>query len=244
MRQKLVRLAENVWLWPHNSGFNAIQSSVGVIIGENGSVLVDAGNSPELARRIKDELAQSGFPPVCQIIYTHHHWDHTYGACEFQAPVVAHSMCKTILAEEARKPWGAEYLLQEIERNPRLSVSYRARKRAIRDWATFRIIIPNVVFDSLMTIKLGQIIIELQHVDGQHAEDSIVVKVPSARVMFLGDCYYPPPLHLRTPQSRPSLDMLAAVESEEYSLYVEGHDKPLTRPKLLRMLENRSRVQA
>ena len=190
MRHKLIRLAENVWLWPHDPSFNAIQSSVGVLIGENGSVLVDAGNSPELARRIRHELAQSGLPPVSHIIYTHHHWDHTYGACEFQVPVLSHSMCKTILADEAHKPWGPEYLLQEIERNPLLRASYGARMRAIRDWATFRIIIPDVVFESLMTIKLGQINIELQHVGGQHAEDSIVVKVPSARVMFLGDCYY------------------------------------------------------
>ena len=138
MRQKLTRLAENVWLWPHNSSFNAIQSSVGVILGENETVLVDAGNSPDLVRRIQDEIRKSGFPPVSRILYTHHHWDHIYGACEFQVPVVSHSRCKTILAEEAKKPWGSKYLRQEIEHNPLPKVSYRARERAIRDWTTFR----------------------------------------------------------------------------------------------------------
>lgn len=240
MRPKLTQLAENVWLWPHNSGFNAIQSSVGVIIGENETVLVDAGNSPQLARRIKDELRQCGFPPVSLIIYTHHHWDHTYGACEFQVPVVAHSLCKTFLVEEAQKPWGAEYLRQEIKRNPRLGPSYKARERAIRDWATFRIILPDEVFASTLTLKCGQLSLELEHVGGPHAEDSIVVKVPQAQIMFLGDCYYPPPLHLRTPESKDSLAMLAALESDEYTLYVEGHAKPLTRARLLMMLEQQS----
>jgi hypothetical protein len=55
--------------------------------------------------------------------------------------------------------------------------------------------------------------------------------------MFLGDCYYPPPLHLRTPESKASMTMLAALESKEYTLYVEGHDKPVTRAKLLKMVE-------
>ncbi len=240
MRQKLTQLAENVWLWPHHSGFNVVQSCVGIIASENETVLVDAGNSPQLARRIQDELRQCGFPPVSQIVYTHHHWDHVYGACEFQVPVVAHSLCRTILTEEAQKPWGPEYLRQELAHNPRLKISYRARARAIQDWATFRIVVPDIVFDNRMTLQLGPMSIELEHVGGQHAPDSIVVKVPQAQVMFLGDCYYPPPLHLRTPESKPSLAMLAALESEKYTLYVEGHDRPLMRTKLLRMLEKRS----
>jgi len=237
MRQKLTRLAEHVWLWPHNPGFNAIQSSVGVIVGGNETILVDAGNSPQLARHIKDELGRYGLPSVSRIIYTHHHWDHIYGACEFQAPVVAHTRCRDILAEDAQKPWSAEYLRREIERNPKLKVSYRARDRAVRNWGTFRIVIPDIVFDTSMIIQLGQFSIELEHVGGQHAEDSVVVKVPEARIMFLGDCYYPPPLHLRTPGSTHSLSMLASLQSEDYDLYVEGHDKPLTRAHLRKLLE-------
>ncbi len=237
MRQKLIQLAENVWLWPHNSSLIAIQSCVGIIVDADETVLIDAGNSPQLARRIKDELRQCGFPPVSHIIYTHHHWDHTYGACEFQVPVVAHSLCKTVLTEEAQKPWGVEYLRQQIKVNPRLKLSYRARERVIQDWATFRIILPDVVFDSTLMLQFGQIRLELEHVGGQHAGDSIVVKVPQAQIMFLGDCYYPPPFHLRTPESKASMAMLAALESKDYTLYVEGHDKPFTRAKLLKMVE-------
>lgn len=240
MRQELTQLAENVWLWPHDSSFNAIQSSVGVVISGNETILVDAGNSPQLARRIKDALRQHGFPPVSQIIYTHHHWDHTYGACEFQAPVLAHSACKTLLAEEAQKPWSVEYLRQQIKKDPRLRVSYKARERAIQNWTAFQIVLPDIVFDSSMTLQLGRLSLELEHVGGGHAEDSIVVKVPQAQIMFLGDCYYPPPLHLRISESKASMAMLAALESKEYTLYVEGHDKPLTRAKLLRMLERHS----
>jgi glyoxylase-like metal-dependent hydrolase (beta-lactamase superfamily II) len=97
--------------------------------------------------------------------------------------------------------------------------------------------VPDVVFDSTLTLQFGQMRLELEHVGGQHAEDSIVVKVPQAQIMFLGDCYYPPPLHLRTPESKASMTMLAALESKEYTLYVEGHDKPVTRAKLLKMVE-------
>lgn len=236
MHQDLTQLAEHIWLWPHDPSFTAVQSSVGIIVGKGETVLVDAGNSPQLAQQIKVTLRQSGFPPVSHIIYTHHHWDHTFGACEFHVPVVAHARCKTLLAEEAKKPWSVEYLHRQVKNNPRLRASYKAIERAIRDWATFRIILPDIIFDRSLTLECGRLSLELEHVGGQHAEDSIVVKVPQAQIQFLGDCYYPPPLHLQTPKSKTSMSMLAALESKDYKLYVHGHGKPMTRATLLRRL--------
>jgi len=240
MDLKLTQLTEHTWLLPHHPDPNAVQSSVGVISTRNESLLVDAGNSPRLARRIKAELARCNLPPVSRIIYTHHHWDHTYGACEFEVPVTAHIICKAVLEGEARRPWGIEYLNEEISRNPKLAVSYQARANSIEDWAAFRIIVPEEVFEKERLIRLDGITIELVHVGGEHAEDSIVVKVPQDGVMFIGDCYYPPPLHLRKPDSSPSLDMLRRLQDSAYGLYVEGHDKPFTQIELARFLQENS----
>jgi glyoxylase-like metal-dependent hydrolase (beta-lactamase superfamily II) len=150
---------------------------------------------------------------------------------------VAHTKCKAILLEEAKKPWSSEYLLQEIKRNPKLKVSYEARDQAIQNWETFRIIVPDLVFDTSERLILSQVTIELEHVGGDHAPDSIIVKVPEARTMFLGDCYYPPPLHLQTTEPVPSAAMLAYLEDADYEIYVEGHDDPFTRAELLEFLE-------
>jgi hypothetical protein len=49
-----------------------------------------------------------------------------------------------------------------------------------------------------MAIDFRWLCFELEHVGGQHAEDSIVVKIPQAQIMFIGDCYCLPTLHLRT----------------------------------------------
>jgi glyoxylase-like metal-dependent hydrolase (beta-lactamase superfamily II) len=104
---KLTQLTEHTWLLPHHPNADAVQSSIGVITTLNETILVDAGNSPRLARKIKTELARRNLPHVSRIIYTHHHWDHIYGACEFDVPVTAHVICKSILEEESRKPWGS-----------------------------------------------------------------------------------------------------------------------------------------
>jgi glyoxylase-like metal-dependent hydrolase (beta-lactamase superfamily II) len=237
MTHGLIQLGQNIWLFTHDPAPDKVQSAVGLIVDTDETVLVDAGNSPRLARRIKEEIRWHQLPEVGRIIYTHHHWDHISGACEFQVPVIAHASCRTILLEEAEKPWSSEYLMQEIKRNPRLKISNKAQDRAIRNWEEFHIIVPDIVFESSARIELDQVTIELEYVGGGHAEDSIIVKAPEARIMFLGDCYYPPPLHLRTGRPVPDVAMLRSLEDAEYELYVEGHDDPFTRAELLEFLE-------
>jgi glyoxylase-like metal-dependent hydrolase (beta-lactamase superfamily II) len=238
MEPRLTQLTEHIWLFPHDPNPDAVQSAVGVIATRNESLLVDAGNSPRLARKIKAELVRCNLPPVSRIIYTHHHWDHVYGACEFKVPVTAHLLCRAILEQESIKPWGIEYLKEETRRNPKLALSYEARAKAIVDWNLFQIMVPDQVFEKAERIHLDGLSIELEHVGGAHAEDSMIVKVPQDRVMFLGDCYYPPPLHLRGPDSAPSLEMLKRLQNPDFDLYVEGHDKPFTRARLLKFLQD------
>jgi hypothetical protein len=60
-------------------------------------------------------------------------------------------------------------------------------------------------------------------------------------VMFLGDCYYSPPLHLRTPDSRPDYEMCRRLLNYDYKLYVEAHSKPLTQTKLREKLPEKYR---
>jgi glyoxylase-like metal-dependent hydrolase (beta-lactamase superfamily II) len=237
MTLKLRRITERVWLCPHHQDPYQIQPCIGIIVGDSGTVLVDAGSSPTLARQLKLALDHANLPAVSQIIYTHHHWDHVYGACEFDVPVVAHLLCQEILLEEADKPWSSKYLQDEIQRNPLLQVSYETRDRMIDEWERFQIVVPEIVFDTSIVIEAGEMKILLEHVGGEHARDSIVVKVPQAGVIFLGDCYYPPPLHLRGSDADISIPMLASLEDEAYSLYVDGHSEPMKREELLAFLE-------
>ena len=96
MTQKLTQITERVWFWPHHRNPYQIQPCIGVIVSDEGTVLVDAGNSPSLARQLKEALDTAHLPVVSQIIYTHHHWDHVAGnrdiASNFGSKVVAHKL--------------------------------------------------------------------------------------------------------------------------------------------------------
>jgi glyoxylase-like metal-dependent hydrolase (beta-lactamase superfamily II) len=232
MPETLVQVTDGVWLWPHDPDPDRVQPSVGIVVGDGASLLVDAGNSPELARRIKAAMEVESLPPATTIVPTHFHWDHTWGACAWDIPMVAHELCGQSLAEEAAKPWSHDYLRAEVERTPLLGPSFRARAAAVRDFADFRVVLPERTFTTRLTLDVGGVAVELEHVGGRHSADSTVIRVPSAGVVFIGDAYYPPPYHLRSPADRPDLEPLTSLVSEDYDWYVESHDHPLRRATL------------
>jgi glyoxylase-like metal-dependent hydrolase (beta-lactamase superfamily II) len=222
----LVKLADHVWIWPFHPDADRVQAAIGIVTGGNGTVLVDAGNSPNLARQVLATLAEISAPPIRCIVYTHHHWDHIFGAYMYDAPVVAHEKSLSFLTEMSQKPWGTE-ALRRHERNPDLKVDYTAE-----DWAQFRIVLPDVVFFQTKTIDLDGVTLQLEHVGGAHAADSIIIKVVEAGVMFLGDCYYPPN-HTSDPISTA---MLASLSDEAYQIYVDGHSNPFGKARLDRIV--------
>jgi glyoxylase-like metal-dependent hydrolase (beta-lactamase superfamily II) len=98
--------------------------------------------------------------------------------------MVAHELCGQLLAGEAERLWSQEYLRAEGERNPLLAPSFGARAAAVPDFADFRIVLPERTFASRLTLDVGGVPVELEHVGGRHSPDSTVIRVPSAGVVF------------------------------------------------------------
>jgi glyoxylase-like metal-dependent hydrolase (beta-lactamase superfamily II) len=227
MTVPLRQLAGPVWLYPHDPDPAAVRGCVAVVVGDGASTLVDAGNGPDAAREVRAAIAAAGLPTPTRLVYTHHHWDHVWGACAWPGvEIVGHRAGARILEAEARRPWSHRYLREEVARNPRLGPSFAARARAVPDWDGFAVLPPHAEFDDEVTLP-GDI--RVRHVGGRHAEDSTVVAVPEAGVLLLGDCVYPPPLHLREPGDTYDVALVRRLLAEypDYAWYVGAHDEPL-----------------
>jgi glyoxylase-like metal-dependent hydrolase (beta-lactamase superfamily II) len=229
MVNALRHLAGRVWLYPHDPDPAEVQGCVAVIADDAGSVLVDAGNSPGVARRVREAVVTAGLPLPRRLIYTHHHWDHVWGACAWpEVEVVGHRAGARILRTEAGRPWSEAYVRELAAADARMIPSCTARVAAMSGlWDGFTVVPPHVEFDDALTLPGG---IEVRHVGGGHAEDSTVVAVPDSGVLLLGDSFYPPPLHLRQPED--GLDvaligrLLADYPPTRFSWYVDSHDDP------------------
>ncbi|WP_245233474.1 MBL fold metallo-hydrolase [Micromonospora parva] len=193
---------------------------------ERGSVMIDAGQSPTHARAIQAALAAAGLPRPRWLVYTHHHWDHVWGACAWPGvEIVGHETAVPLLRAEAARPWSHHYLDERVRADPRLGPSFRARARAMDSWADFTILPPTRTFTDVDELSVG---VGLRHVGGGHAPDSTVVLVPDSGVMLLGDCFYPPPAHLRRPDDGPDLDLVRRLLWDDYLWYVSSHAEPMT----------------
>ncbi|GLZ61193.1 MULTISPECIES: MBL fold metallo-hydrolase [Micromonospora] len=219
-------LAGRVWVCPGDPDPEAVQAGVAVVADERGSVMIDAGQSPTHARAIQAALAAAGLPRPRWLVYTHHHWDHVWGACAWPGvEIVGHETAVPLLRAEAAQPWSHHYLDARVRADPRLGPSFRARARAMDSWADFTILPPTRTFTDVDELPVG---VGLRHVGGGHAPDSTVVLVPDSGVMLLGDCFYPPPAHLRRPDDGPDLGLVRRLLQDDYLWYVSSHAEPMT----------------
>lgn len=231
----LVQLADNIWIFPHDPNPGRVQPNVGIITTPNHTILVDAGNSPRHARRIMIALDEIEAPPVSYVIYTHSHWDHVFGGMVFDSTTVAQELCRKQVSEMASRPWSNGYIQEEIMRNPSREASLQAMSTVIDDWRNFRIVQPQLVFSRIMRLYPDDMLIEIEHVGGLHAPDSAVVRIPQARTLFLGDCFYPPPMHLRKEGDMLNQPMMRMLVRDDLDIYVDGHGDPMTRDEFLKL---------
>lgn len=233
----LKRVTPHIWVHPPSLDATEVQAAVGVVVSGGETLLVDAGNGPKLARHLQEQLEALGTPPVRRVVYTHHHWDHVFGACIYRVPALAHARCREVLLEMAQAPWGPEFLEREVALNPKLAESYGAMGRAVDDWEAFEIVVPEAIAAGSATVHVGDLRLEVRHVGGRHAADSVVVGLPGEEVLFLGDCFYPPPSHLRTEDDTFDAAMLASLVIPDYRFYVGGHHGVATFEELTEWLD-------
>ncbi|WP_433893195.1 MBL fold metallo-hydrolase [Streptomyces sp. CA-111067] len=231
MTTPLSLLSGRVWIYPGDPDPAAVKPCVAVVADEAGSTVVDAGQSPAHARLVQAAIAEAGLPAARRVVFTHHHWDHTWGACAWELDeIVGHEAGAALLTAEAALPWSEAYLREETAANPLLERSFTARARAVDDWAEFAVRPPTRTFADRLELPGG---IEVQHVGGRHAPDSTVVGVPDSGVMLLGDSIYPPPYHLREPGpagEEIDLPLVTALVAEGFDWYVDSHSEPWRPP--------------
>jgi glyoxylase-like metal-dependent hydrolase (beta-lactamase superfamily II) len=220
----LVQLSAHVWMYPPHPDLKQVQPTVGVISAGTQTILFDAGNSPRHGRAVLAAIRAQGLPPPSLVIYSHYHWDHIFAACAYSAPVLAHQRCEFRLREYAARPWGAEYLRRAMVERPSLRWSHTAILRTMDDWDDFRVILPDEVFDeSAILLDCGGLTLELEHVGGQHSDDSTILRVHDERVIFLADCFYAPPASVRDKDAALDQAMIARFAAEQMDVYVDGH---------------------
>ena len=104
----LRQLTRRVWWLDPYSGTD--RPTLGVVTGEHGSLVVDAGNSPAHARALLAAMEHHGLPAPRFVALTHWHWDHVFGLAAFGVPALASAETRRVVGVMAGLDWRGEAL--------------------------------------------------------------------------------------------------------------------------------------
>lgn len=146
----------------------------GVIVGDDGVMVVDAQATPVMARQVIDRVARITDKPIKYVLLTHYHAVRVLGASAYGgAEIIASNATRELIAER-----GKQDMDSEIGRFPRLF-------RAVESipgltW-------PSLTFPDQMSVWLGKREVRIMHIGRGHTAGDVVAFVPDADVVFSGD---------------------------------------------------------
>jgi glyoxylase-like metal-dependent hydrolase (beta-lactamase superfamily II) len=152
-----------------------LDQNIGVVLGEEGVLLVDTRATHVAADEILADLRRLTPLPVRSVVNTHGHWDHCFGNARFRpAPIWGHVRC-------------VEMMVKTGERQ-RARIAEAIGELA-DDLANVVIDPPDQTFEDTATVEVepGGRSVELRYLGRGHTDNDIVVLVPDADVLFAGD---------------------------------------------------------
>jgi cyclase len=202
--------------WPHGN--------TGVVVGDDGVLVVDATYLPSRARADIALIRSITDRPVRYLVYTHWHFDHNNGGIAYREAfpgVTIVSERETAQYLELNGIWWArketapgsakraalgrrEGLLAggrdsagrplSPEARRRLEVNVRQRRAELEELASLRVVKPDLVFDRELTLTLGRRRVELRNRGRASSPDDVTIYLPDDRVLFTGDILVEDPL--------------------------------------------------
>lgn len=225
---KLTKLSERImYLPPYQETDRPI---LGAVVGSERTLLIDAGNSSNHASQFRDELSAIDVKGDWLAI-THHHWDHVFGIKEVGLPTISHSMTRQRIIEMQKLSWTDSALEQRLLEKSEIPFAVDAIKKEFGNERNIELSLPHLTFETSITLDLGGISCVIEHVGGDHADDSVILYIPEEKVLFLGDCLYAYISHeewsYTSEKSLHLVEHLTQFDAE--FIFLSHHDAPLSR---------------
>ncbi len=139
--------------------------NLGLVVGTTGALLVDTGSSPAQGRAVRASVAAVTRQPLVAVVVTHAHHDHAFGLAAFDdLNTLGHESLPAVLAGPAAGARAADLGFDPAELRP-----------------------PRREIAVAVAVDLGGRRVEVAHLGAGHTEGDLVVVVPDADLLFVGD---------------------------------------------------------
>ncbi|MBT2682442.1 MBL fold metallo-hydrolase [Bacillus sp. ISL-37] len=221
--QSIERIGKRFWYMTPVSETD--RPILGMVVGNERSLMIDAGNSEAHVNLFNDMLKEQGVDEPSYVVLTHWHWDHIFGLSAL-GNTVSISSKKTRNDIEKLLPfsWSNEALDQRVAEGTEIEFCANAIKQEFPDHRDITITLPEMTFEDEIEIDLGGITCIIKHVGGDHAEDSVVVYVKEEKILFLADSIYPDIFSAKDNYTvEGTRDLLRKIEVFDADTYILSH---------------------
>ncbi|WP_102275169.1 MBL fold metallo-hydrolase [Cytobacillus massiliigabonensis] len=225
--QTLVKISKRFWYQTPVSETD--RPILGVVIGDKRSLMIDAGNSEEHAKYFLRELEKNNILQPSIVVLTHWHWDHTFGLSGLDMISIASSRTKKELEKQVPFEWNDAALDERVKAGVEIEFCANAIKKEYGRERNITITLPEITFETKMEIDLGGVTCQLQHVGGDHAQDSVIVYVKEEKILFLGDAIYANLYSSKRNHTvKRTLQLLDNIDQFDAEIYILSHWKPVS----------------
>lgn len=221
----LEKISENIYQILGGSGANG-----GVIIGENGILVIDAKMDKESVEQSLEAIREISDKPLRYLVNTHSDGDHIMGNRYFpeSVTIIAHENCRDDFFKEN---FGRESDWGEPEYYP---------------------FTPLITFRDKITLWLGTDQVELYYFGVGHTTGDIVVYLPVEKTAFVGDLYFSDrPQLIHSVKNGNSFEYVRTVtrmlETLDAGKFLSGHSDPFGRDDIQKhiqgMVERQEKVK-
>lgn len=240
-----------------------VEGNVTIIVNERDVVLVDAGGSPQTARRTIAELKKLTPNPVRHVIYTHIHRDHRFGSQEYAkafpgVEFISHPATRDIIAGSGQKfvadtvkrlesqgPSGeaeVERLRRENRPGNEKVIAHLRRyyerdiHTMLEDYREITNVAPTSTFERKLTLHRGARSIELLFLGKGDTPHDVVVYLPHDKVVCSGDMVVHPIPYGFSEEPTEWLKTLGKLSELDFDALIPGHGEVQTGKAYLRRL--------
>jgi cyclase len=196
------------------------KSNTGIILTQDGVVLIDSGHDPTDSRAVMDAVKKLTPMPVRFLIDTEPHPDHTTGHFVFSPPA-------TIIAAAGAGESMRNRERQVPDRITKLAATSPVMKAALEG---YKFIPPHIEYSERMTLYVGERTFELRYMKGVHSEADTAIWMPKERVLFSASAFVSEQVNIFRPFVNIS-DILAAgkmMKELNPEHVIPGHGPPTT----------------
>jgi glyoxylase-like metal-dependent hydrolase (beta-lactamase superfamily II) len=233
----LKKITNKVHYMPHYSETD--RPALGLICGDNFSLVVDSGNSPAHASDFLELVKSMDTSPLKFVVITHWHWDHIFGIKTMDLLTISTDETKKKLEYLKTLKWDDASLDARVESGEEIEFCRDMIKLEMPTRDSLELKTPDITFENRMEIDLGGVTCVVEHVGGVHAQDSAVIYIPEEKVMFLGDCIYQDFYSGEWSYDKNELIILLdKIKKYDVNCYVTGHQEPKTHEEMWNFLDD------